>query len=143
MGGEARGVAGEVPGGEEEQQENRGGPEEELQGKGAGEWLVGVGVGADGETEEQGAEQGDGRGEGEFGEDFEEAVLPVEAGEEEGGERCPVKGEEAGEEGGGFGELEHRRPVGPVRLVSGVGVLWVLVVGFLLLASLKARAVRG
>jgi len=33
----------------------------------------------------------------------------MEAGDEEGAEGCPIEGEKAGEEGGGFGELEHGR----------------------------------
>jgi len=66
---------------------------------------VGVGIGADGEAEDEAAEETDGGGEGQAGEGEKEAVLPVEAGDEEGADGCPIEGKEAGEEGGGFGEL--------------------------------------
>jgi hypothetical protein len=107
VGGEGGGSADQVPGGEEEEEEGGGGVEEEADGEGGGEGVVGVGVGAGGEAEDQAAEETDGGGEGEFGQGEEEAVLPVEAGDEEGADCDPVEGEHAGDEGDGFGELEH------------------------------------
>jgi hypothetical protein len=103
--GEGGGSADYVPGGYEEERDGGCSPKEELDGEGAGEGAVGVGVGAGGPAEDEAAEKADGCGQGESGEGEDEAVLPVQAGFEEGAEGCPVEGEEARDEGEGFGEL--------------------------------------
>ena len=105
MGGEGGGSADQVPGGDEEEGDGGCSPEEELHGEGAGEGAVGVGVGGGGPAEDEAAEEADGCGQSELRQGQDKAVLPVEAGFEEGAEGCPVEGEEARDEGEGFGEL--------------------------------------
>ncbi len=103
MGGEGGGAAGEEPGGHEEEEKDGCGPEEELHRQRGGDGLVRVGIGADGKTEDEGAEEADCGSQGQFCEEEEETILPVGAEDKKGAEGSPIEGEEAGEEGGGFG----------------------------------------
>jgi hypothetical protein len=93
----------------EEEEHDGGGPVEELQGKGGGEGWVGVGLGF---AEDEGANEGDTGGEGQEEDRVDDAVadglmgleeeLRVFEGEEDGVEDSK-EGEEAEEEGYGFG----------------------------------------
>ncbi len=68
MAAKGGGSAGEVPGGQEEDGDAGGCPEEELDGEGGGQGLVGVGVAADGEGEDEAAHAADGGRDGQLGE---------------------------------------------------------------------------
>jgi hypothetical protein len=68
----------------EDEDETDGCIEEELDWKGGGEGLAGVGIGRGGPGKEEAGSQGDAAGDDEFGQGEEEAVLPAGGRKEEG-----------------------------------------------------------